>query len=105
MQRDWSADELGAQWSLRPEDTVLFAGMVDAGKLGFAAQLAFWRQNGRFPAEEADIAPAVIAHLAGQIGVSADALEGYGWTGRSGRRHRLAIMDHLAVVAFDRGFR
>ena len=68
MQRDWSADELGAQWSLRPEDTALLAGMVDAGKLGFAAQLASWRQNGRFPAEEADIAPAVIAPLPARLG-------------------------------------
>ncbi len=38
----------------------------------------------------------MVAHLAAQIGVSADALESYAWTGRSGRRHCLAIMDHLA---------
>ncbi len=56
MQRDWSADELGMQWSLRPQDIALLAGMADAGKLGFAAQLAFWQQNGRFLAEEAEIA-------------------------------------------------
>ena len=48
MQRLWSADELGEHWSLRPEDLVLLADMVDAGKLGFAAQLAFWRQHGRY---------------------------------------------------------
>ncbi len=52
MQRLWSADELGEQWSLRPEDLVLLADMVDAGKLGFAVQLAFWRQHGRFPADD-----------------------------------------------------
>jgi len=33
MQRLWSADELGEQWSLRPEDLALLAGMVDPGKL------------------------------------------------------------------------
>ncbi len=65
MQRVWSADELGERWSLLPEDLALLAGRVDAGKLGFAVQLAFWRQHGRFPDDEADIAPAVIAHLAG----------------------------------------
>lgn len=101
MQRNWSADELGAQWSLRPEDIALLAGMVDAGKLGFASQLAFLRQNGRFPAEEADIAPAVVTHLAAQIGVGADALGDCAWAGRSGRWHRLSIMNHLAVVAFN----
>lgn len=46
--------------------------MVDAGKLGLGAQLAFWRQHGRFPNDEADIAPAVIAHLAAQTGVGGD---------------------------------
>ncbi len=101
MQRVWSADELGERWSLLPRDLALLAGRVDAGKLGFAVQLAFWRQHGRFPDDEADIVPAVIAHLAGQIGIGVDALDGYAWAGRSGRRHRVAIIDHLAVGAFD----
>ena len=43
----------------------------------------------------------MIAYLAGQIGIGVDALDGYAWVGRSGRRHRVAIIDHLAVVAFD----
>ena len=101
MQRVWSADELGERWSLLPEDLALLAGRVDAGKLGFAVQLGFWRQHGRFPDDEADLAPAVVAHLAAQIGVGVEALDGYAWAGRSGRRHRLAIIDHLAVAAFD----
>ena len=101
MQRLWSADELGERWSLLPKDLALLAGRVDAGKFGFAVQLAFWRQHGRFPDEETDVAPAVVAHLAAQIGVGADALDGYAWAGRSGRRHRVAIIDHLAVAAFD----
>jgi hypothetical protein len=49
MQRTWSADELSERWSLLPEDLALLAGRIDAGKLGFAVQLAFWRQHGRFP--------------------------------------------------------
>ena len=53
MQRLWSVDELGERWSLLPEDLTLLAGRVDAGKLGFAVQLAFWRQHGRFPDDEA----------------------------------------------------
>jgi hypothetical protein len=101
MQQVWSADELGERWSLLAEDLTLLAGRVDVGKLGFAVQLAFWRQRGRFPDDEADVAPAVLAHLAAQIGVGVEALDGYAWAGRSGRRHRLAIIDHLAVTAFD----
>jgi len=99
MQRVWSVGELGECWSLLPEDLALLTGRVDAGKLGFAVQLAFWRQHGRFPDDEADIAPAVIAHLAGQIGIGVDALDGYAWAGRSGRRHRVASLDHRGVGA------
>lgn len=101
MQRLWSAPELGEHWRLDREDLQLLAGLPDAGKLGLAAQLAYWRQHGRFPDEEADLAPAVVAHLAAQVGVHAHVLEGYEWTGRTGRRHRRVVLDHLAVAAFD----
>src|SRR4051812_48537660 len=59
MQRLWSAEELRERWTLGAEDLALLASLPDAGKLGLAAQLAYWRQNGRFPDEEADLAPAV----------------------------------------------
>ena len=101
MQRLWSAEELGERWTLGAEDLALLAGLPEAGKLGLAAQLAYWRQNGRFPDDEADLAPAVVGHLAAQIGVGADVLEGYEWAGRSGRRHRRLVLDHLAVADFD----
>src|SRR3954468_42443 len=101
MQRLWSADELGEHWTLGPEERKLLAELTGAGKLGLAAQLAYWRQHGRFPNEEAELAPAVVGHLAAQVGVEADALDGYDWTGRTGRRHRRLILDHLAVAAFD----
>jgi hypothetical protein len=101
MRRLWSADELGESWTLLPADLALVAALPDAGKLGLAAQLAFWCQNGRFPDEEADLVPAVVGHLASQVGVGADALDGYDWVGRTGRRHRRVILDHLAVATFD----
>ncbi|WP_336975178.1 DUF4158 domain-containing protein [Sphingobium aromaticiconvertens] len=100
MKRLWSVDELGERWTLSPDDVAFIAGNADAGKLGLACQLAFWRSQGRFPDEEADLAPAVIAHLAGQIGVEAD-VESYAFTGRSGRRHRQLVLEHLAVGTFD----
>jgi hypothetical protein len=101
MQRLWSAEELGERWTLGAEDLALLTGLPDAGKLGLAAQLAYWRQNSGFPDEEADLAPAVIGHLADHVGVHADVLEGYEWTGRTGRRHRRLVLDHLAVATFD----
>jgi hypothetical protein len=101
MQRLWSAEELDECWTLGAEDLVLLSDLPHASQLGLAAQLAFWRQNGRFPDEEADLAPAVVAHLAAQVGVGADVLESYEWAGRTGRRHRRVVLDYLAVAAFD----
>ena len=43
MQRLWSADELGEHWTLLPEDLALLADLPDTGKLGLAAQLAYWQ--------------------------------------------------------------
>jgi hypothetical protein len=58
MQRLWSTDELGECWTLLPEDLALLTDLSDTGKLGLAAQLAYWPQQGRFPDDEADLAPA-----------------------------------------------
>ena len=87
-----------ARWSLTPADMELLAAFTGAGKLGLAAQLAYWRQHGRFPDDETHLAPAVVAHLAGQAGSGTETLDGYDWAGRTGRRHRRMILDHLAVA-------
>jgi len=68
MQRLWSADELDERWTLVPEDMALLTDLPDAGKLGLVAQLAYWRQNGRSPDDAADLALALVRHLAAQIG-------------------------------------
>jgi hypothetical protein len=102
MRQLWPAEELVAHWSLAPEELALLPGKAGDGKLGFAIQLAFYKQHANFPDEEADIAPAVIAHVAGQIGAPTAVLDGYDWAGRTGRRHRQLILDFLAVAPFDK---
>lgn len=102
MQQLWSAEELVEYWSLTPEELTLLPGKADGGKLGFAVQLAFYKRRASFPDDEADVAPAVTAHLAGQIGVAPAVLDEYDWTGRTGRRHRQQILDFLAVTPFDK---
>src|SRR4051794_34538248 len=101
MQRLWSADELDEHGTLLPVDLTLLTDLPDSGKLGLATQLACWRQQGRFPDDEADLAPAVVGHLAAQVGVGVDALDGYDWVGRTGRRHRRTILGHFAIADFD----
>ena len=101
MQWSWSTEELVERWSLSSEERGMLPAKIDAGRLGFAAQLVFHRAYGRFPDDEADLAPAVIGHLATEVGAAADALESYDWGGRTGRRHRRTILGILAVRTFD----
>ena len=101
MKQVWSVEELVEQWSFSAEDQELLAGKHVSGRLGFAAQLAFYRLQARFPTRSADFAPAVVAHLADQAGVPEAALGGYDWEGRSGRRHRREILAALGVRPFD----
>lgn len=91
MQQLWWAKELVEHWSLTPEQLALLSGKADGGKLGFAVQLVFYKRHVRFPDDETDVAPAVTAHIAGQIGVAPTMLNGYDWTSRTSRRHRQQI--------------
>ena len=93
MRRLWSTDELASRWALSPSDLQLTVDHGDQAKLGLICQLAFWREQARFPDVEADLAPAIVEHLARQIGVSTEAIGGYDFAGRSGRRHRRAVLD------------
>ena len=95
------SEEVGEHWTFGAEDLAWLSGMPDAGKLGLAIQLMYWRRNGRFPDDEADSAPAVVRHLAAQIGLGVEVLENYEWTRRTGRRHRRLVLDRLAVTSFD----
>src|SRR3954462_10994299 len=101
MRRLWSIEELGEHWTLLPADLALLADLPDTGKLGFAAELAYWRQQGCFPDDEGDLAPAVGEPRGAQVGVGRGALDGYEWSGRTGRRHRRTILGYLAIVGFD----
>ena len=101
MEHQGSADELLANWSLAPGDMALLDGLAGPGRLGLAVQLIFWRRHNRFPDDDADVAPVVIAHLASQVGIASEALDEYDWVGRTGRRHRRMVLDHLAIATFD----
>lgn len=76
--------------------------MDAAGRLGFVAQLAFYRLYARFPRHRNEFAPSVLLHLARQIGMEAVLLRGYEWDGRTGRRHRETILAKLQVRPFDK---
>jgi TnpA family transposase len=91
MKRLWEPDELAAEWTLSPGDLTLLANKAGATRLGFAALLAFFRHEGRFPAHKQEVPCAVVVHLAGQVGVPAEAYVAYDWRGRAVKYHRAQI--------------
>ena len=101
MKRLWSVEELHEHWSVSPSERDLLFRKEHVGRLGFTAQLVFYRLNAAFPEHRNDLAPIVVAHLAEQLGVEAVTLDEYEWGGRTGRRHREAILELFGVRPFD----
>jgi TnpA family transposase len=101
MKRTWSLEELHEQWSVSASDRELLFRREHVGRLGFIAQLTFYRHFARFPEHRGEFAPIVIAHLAEQIDVEATTVDAYEWTDRTGRRHRDAILAELGMRPFD----
>jgi TnpA family transposase len=98
----WSADELLEHWSVGSDERAKIPDTAgESGRLGFAAQLTFYRMYARFPERRADFAPTVLAHLAEQFGISESCIANYDWRGSIGCRHRRAILKLLRVSAFD----
>src|ERR687886_1872956 len=91
MKRLWEADELVAEWTLGSDDLVLLANKAGPTRLGFAALLAFFRHEGRFPSSKHEVPAAVVVHLAKQVGVPAEAYVAYDWRGRAIKYHRAQI--------------
>lgn len=91
MKRLWEADELVAEWTLGADDLTLLANKAGPTRLGFATLLAFFRHEGRFPSSKHEVPAAVVAHLATQVGVPAEACVAYDWRGRAIKYHRAQI--------------
>ena len=95
MKRLWDDDELTAEWMLEPSDQSLLANKTGATRLGFAALLTFFRHEGRFPAGKHELPATVVAHLARQVGVPAEAYVAYDWRGRTIKYHCVQIRTAL----------
>ena len=91
----WTEPDTQDLWTLSTDESELMAGMTDKGKLGFAAQLKFMEQHGRFPERLDEIDPNATHWLSMQIGVTVASLLLYEFGGRQGQRHRRAIRTFL----------
>jgi TnpA family transposase len=87
--------DLAASWSLSFEDGTMLAAKLPSVRLGFAVQLMMYRRIGRFVLHAEALSGDAIAYLAEQTETKVADLADYDWLGRSGRRHRAEILDHL----------
>lgn len=87
--------ELVRRWSLDFEDLALLSSKPLSARLGFAAQLTSYRATGRFCRSDNEIPVDAVIYLAAQTGTKAGDLADYDWFGRSSRRHRAEILNHL----------
>jgi hypothetical protein len=95
VKRLWDDEELTTEWTLEPGDQPLLANKTGATRLRFAALLTFFRHEGRFPANKHEVPATVMAHLARQVGVPAEAYVAYDWRGRTIKYHRVQIRTAL----------
>jgi hypothetical protein len=63
MKRDWSTEELAAQWSLLPSEKRLLGNKTGATRLGFAVLLKFFQAEGRFPRHAQEIPESIVGYI------------------------------------------
>ena len=85
MKRNWSDDELAAQWSLSPKELALLPNRVGHNRFGFAVQLKFFQIEGRFPRSPREVPAAALRHLASELGLSINL---FGVVSRNRRKFR-----------------
>jgi TnpA family transposase len=91
MKRHWNAEELGEHWTVLPSEHGLLANKTGATRLGFAVLLKFFQYEARFPTQAHEIPGSVVAHIAQQVAVPAEAFIEYDWQGRTIKYHRQQI--------------
>lgn len=91
MAYSWNDPDTQGLWTLTATESELLPGMTDKGRLGFAVQLKFMEQHGRFPELHDEIDPNAAQWLATQLGTTTAALPSYELGGRQGQRHRRTI--------------
>lgn len=91
MKRHWTKDELETDWRIWPNEEPLILSKRGSTRLGYAVFLKCFQHEGRFPQNITEIPLAIVAHVAGQIGVEPDVWFDYPWQGRSAKYHRASI--------------
>ncbi len=85
------AGDVEDRWTLRAANRALLGNKTGATRLGFAVLLKLFQAEGRFPRRPEDVPAAAVEAIAGQVGVTAAAWQGYDWRGRAIEYHRAQI--------------
>ncbi len=88
-----SREDLEETWTLGPDEHALVSGKRGSTRLGFAVLVRFFAREGRFPGPGEDVGEEAVSHLARQVGVPAEAYEGYDRGGRTAEYHRAQIRE------------
>lgn len=96
---------LTREWSLSFADIGFVNAKLAGSRLELAAQLKFFVAHGFFATTAAEISEEAVLYLADQLGVGKADLEGYDFSGRSGRRHCAEILRHLGFRRMKRADR
>jgi hypothetical protein len=97
MQRHWNDHELETSWSLSSDECKLIPQRDASSRLGVAASLKFFQLEGYFPSSDRDIPAAALDYMAKQLAVEPNALVGYDWQGRTGKRYRGLLRTALGI--------
>src|SRR5262245_60336471 len=100
MKRAWHPNELAQCWTLNPDELELLGNKTGVTRLRFAVLLKAFQFDGRFPDRRGDVAGSVVAHLASQIGVPAEAYFDGEWRERTQRHQRAQIRKHFGFRPF-----
>ena len=100
-----SPESLAREWSLSFADIDFVNAKPAGSRLGLAVQLKFFAAFGYFATAAAEVPGESVSYLADQLGGNETDLDGYGFSGRSGRRHCAEILRHLGFRRMKRSDR
>jgi hypothetical protein len=100
MKQNWHSDELTQHWTLSSDERELLGNKAGATRLSFAVLLKAFQLDGRFPEPREEVAANVVAHLASQTGVPAEAYSERDCSERTRRSHCAQIRQHCGFRVF-----
>jgi hypothetical protein len=93
MKRNWDIHELIEHWTLLPKELESLLNKIGSSKLGFAVNLKFFQNEGKFPKNRVDTPKAVLVFIAQQVNVEPEEFQNYDGHDRLSRYHRQEIRE------------